>query len=227
MTGKTFIIMKNRTVFIFCGVALFLVVCIITCKKTTSSHDKDAEISTYTNDSITDFPVYKPEEKSVPKVSPEEIEKMKSRFKFKKDEFDPNGHTWVNHKSEPAFLNQNAVYCYFQETNNNASNLRFKLQYAADDWLFIEKCQFLIDGKAYEYYPSNAEKDNDSTIWEWFDESVNESNKDIVKALADAKEAKVKLIDRQHYDIMPISKKYLKSIHETVELYEAMGGTYH
>ena len=38
------------------------------------------------------------------------------------------------------------------------SNLRFRIQYYADDWLF-NKVQFSIDGKAYEYIPSDTERD--------------------------------------------------------------------
>lgn len=91
---------------------------------------------------------------------------------------------------------------------------------------FFYKCQFSIDGKAYEFIPQKTETDNgDGYIWEWFDEPIMTSEEvSLVKALASAKNAKIKFIGRQYYDIKQIPKSELESIKNTIDLYIAMGG---
>ena len=91
--------------------------------------------------------------------------------------------------------------------------------------MFIQKVQFSLDGKAYEYIPSKTETDNgDGEIWEWFDESVNASDKDLLMALSIAKKAKMKLIGRQYFEVKPITQDQILNIKRTIELYKAMGG---
>jgi hypothetical protein len=166
------------------------------------------------------------ENSETPKIDNESFKKLKSLFNFKKDEFDPSGLTWVTPKSAPNYVNVNSIYCYFQENNGVASNLRLKFQYEAEDWLFIQKCQFLIDGKAYEFIPLNTQTDvGNGGICEWFDNSINYSDSELINALANAKEAKVKIIGRQYHKIKPITTKQIKSIKNTLDLYKAMGGT--
>jgi hypothetical protein len=61
-------------------------------------------------------------------------------------------------------------------------------------------------------------------IWEWFDESVSVSDKQLINALANSKSAKMKLIGRQYFDVKNISQDQIKGIKRTLELYQAMGG---
>jgi len=107
------------------------------------------------------------------------------------------------------------------------SNLRFRIQYYAEDWLFFSKVQFSIDDKAYEFVPQNIETDNGSgNIWEWFDEGVTSYEKELIYALANAKNAKMKFIGRQYYDIKTISQQQIIDIKRVLELYNALGGKY-
>lgn len=163
------------------------------------------------------------------KIDSVKIRELKAYFKQKKDEFSPEGKTWIKPKSSPAYTNQNGIYCYFQTENNTPSNLRFRVQYYSDEWLFFDKIQFSIDGKAYEYIPLNTETDSGDGgyIWEWFDENVSTNNdKELLKALANAKSAKMKFIGRQYYDIRNISKEQLNGIKRTIEYYKALGGNF-
>jgi hypothetical protein len=166
--------------------------------------------------------------KNSSKIDSSKINELDKYFVIKKDEFDPNGLVWHKPKSAPKYTNQNGIYCYFQSNNGMPSNLRMRLQYEADDWLFFEKVQFSIDDKAYEFIPRDTETDsgNGGRIWEWFDQSMGSSNTELLNALANAKSAKMKLIGRQYYKIKNISTDQIKNIKRTLELYEAMGGTY-
>lgn len=162
-----------------------------------------------------------------PKIDSVKIKELLPYFRVKKDEFDPDGGTWYEPKSAPNYTNRNGIYLYFKADNNGVKSLRFRVQYFADDWLFFKKVQFSIDSSAYEYIPVRTETDNGSgDIWEWFDESLNFSDKDLIYALANAKSAKMKFIGRQYYGIRTISKQQIIDIKRTLELYNAMGGVY-
>ncbi len=160
------------------------------------------------------------------KIDSVKIKKLKRYFRVKKDEFSSDNVSWYTPKSAPYYTNRNGVYCYFQTKNGVAENLRFRIQYYADNWLFFNEVKFSIDGEAYGYTPRNVERDNgDGKIWEWFDDSAYLGGS-VVNALSDAKSAKMKLVGRQYYEIKRISKQQLIDINRTVELYKAMGGIY-
>ncbi|TWV95131.1 hypothetical protein [Chitinophaga pinensis] len=102
------------------------------------------------------------------------------------------------------------------------------MQYYSDEWLFFHQVKFSIDSKAYEYTPIDTETDSGDGgyVWEWFDESVSTSDKELIEALANAKSAKMKLIGQKYYDTKTISIGQLNAIKQTLELYKAMGGQY-
>lgn len=160
------------------------------------------------------------------KIDLAKIKALKKYFTTEKDEFSKSNLTWYKPKTAPKYTNQNGLYCYFQTENDMPSNLRFRLQYYSDEWLFFSKVQFSIDGKAYEYIPLSTETDNGDGgyIWEWFDESITNSDKKLINALSNAKSAKMKLIGRQYYDVRSISKEQIKNIKRTLDLYKEMGG---
>jgi hypothetical protein len=156
------------------------------------------------------------------------IKELKSFFTIKKDEFDPDGTQWMRPKNASKYVNTNNIYCYFEVKNGIAKNFRFRFQYYSDEWLFIQKCQFSIDGKAFEFIPSNVQTDsgNGGYIWEWFDENVRTYDLSLIEAIASANVAKVKLVGRQYYDIKTLSKEQIASVKKTLEMYKAMGGTF-
>ncbi len=164
--------------------------------------------------------------KQTANVDSSRIKELEFFFTKRKDEFSNNNKIWYTPKSAPKYTNQNGIYCYFQSEEGMPGNLRFRLQYYADEWLFFKKVQFSVDGKAYDYIPLNTETDsgNGGYIWEWFDESVSESDKELINALANAKSAKMKLIGRQYYDLKTISQNQINSIKRTLEMYQALGG---
>jgi hypothetical protein len=149
-------------------------------------------------------------------------------FRVRKDEFSNTNKKWYEPVNAPKYTNRNGIYCYFQTENEIPGDLRFRVQYHAEDWLFISRVQFSIDGKAFEYIPSDVETDsgNGGHIWEWFDEPLTSSDKELIEALANAKNAKMKLIGKQYHDIKTISTEQINSIKRSLEIYNAMGGSY-
>ena len=175
----------------------------------------------YRNKEISDF-------KNSVKIDSAKIKELESYFNQKKDEFNPDGLVWHKPKSAPKYANQNGIYCYFQSNNGMPSNLRLRLQYHSDEWLFLKKVQFSIDGTAIEFIPMDTETDsgNGGRIWEWFDESMGKSNTELLDLLSNGKLVKMKLIGRQYYDIKTISSTQIRDIKRTLDLYKAMGGVY-
>lgn len=164
---------------------------------------------------------------SVANFDSAKIKDLKKYFTVKKDEFDASGAEWYKPKSAPKYVNTNGIYCYFQVRDGQAYNFRFTIQYYADDWIFFKKCLFSIDGKAFEFIPSDINTDNgDGYIWEWFDESISGSDVQTIEALSNAKTAKIKFVGREYYDIKTLSKDQILNIKRSLELYKAMGGMF-
>lgn len=159
-------------------------------------------------------------------VDSSKIKELDKYFRKSIDEFSNNNRTWYKPNNAPQYTNRNGIYCYFQTEDGMPGNLRFRLQYYAEEWLFFSRVQFSIDGKAYDYIPLDTETDSGygGYIWEWVDESISESDKDLIKALANAKSAKMKLIGRQYYDVKTITQDQINSFKRTIELYQALGG---
>lgn len=149
-------------------------------------------------------------------------------FNVRVDEFLNNERKWHKPKSAPRYTNMNGIYLYFQTEMGLPSNLRFRVQYHANKWLFFSRVQFSIDGKAFEYTPNRVETDsgNGGQIWEWFDQQVSPRDIELLNALANANDAKIKFIGRQYHDIKTINREQILGIKRTLELYKAMGGDY-
>lgn len=154
-----------------------------------------------------------------------EIKKLLPFFKIKKEEFSNDDIQWVKPKDAPKYIDQNAIFCYFQVTNNRASNFRLKIQYASDDWLFIQQYKFSIDGMVFDYIPDEIKRDNDSSIWEWSDQQITAIDNSLINALAMAKKAKIRFVGQQYYKDRAISSSQLSSIKRTLKLYRLMGGS--
>lgn len=159
-------------------------------------------------------------------IDSSKVKELASLFVEKNDEFE--GHSWIEPKTKPKYRNQNAFYLYFMKTKEGyPTNLRFVGQYTADDWLFIQSIKFNIDGYICDYTPNKIERDNNTMIWEWFDDNVGSLNAGLVEAIAYAeKPIKVRFIGRQYYKEKTISKKEIKSFLETIQYYKALGGKY-
>lgn len=162
------------------------------------------------------------------KVDSEMVKKLKPYFRVKTDKFDPDQTKWYIPLSAPRYINRNGIYCYFGVKDKVPQNFRFQIQYYADDWLFIEKYQFSIDGEAFEFYPNKVERDNGDGghIWEWCDDKIMASDLDLIKALANAKSAKIKFVGQQYYKIKTITGNQIRNIKRSLDLYKAMGGKF-
>jgi len=201
---------------------LLFVLALTSCKQANNENLTKSEI-----DSILKSVDTSVVEMSKPKIDSVKINELKKYFSFDRDEFDAEKLTWVKPLSSPKYTNLNGLYCYFAQIDGKPSNFRFRLQYLAEDWLFIERCEFLVDDKPFSFIPTEVKRDNgDGDIWEWFDEQINLTNLDLIEALSNAKTAKIKLIGTQYHDIINISPKQLLNINRSYQFYIASGGSF-
>ena len=143
------------------------------------------------------------------------INSLKSNFDINVDEF--TGIGWVHHKKRAKYVNENGIEIYFQIGENGKSkNLRFRVQYTSKRWLFFDKVRFSVNVK-------NKKRDNDGTVWEWFDDSVSTSEEKIfIALLSNSKTAKMRLSGSTKHVDKTITKSQIKAINQTLRLYEAM-----
>lgn len=175
-----------------------------------------------TNDGVDQVVTQESTDENISTLDSAKIKNLKHLFTEKKDEFEDI--TWVQPKSRPPYRNQNGAYIYFSKNSTGVGNLRFVMQYAAEDWLFIDGVKFIIDGKTFEYYTGDWERDNDSGIWEWSDQQLSKNNMALIESIANGKVVKYRLNGRQYYKDKTMSANTIKSIKNTLEYYKALGG---
>lgn len=153
----------------------------------------------------------------------EMAKKRLSELRAEEDEF--KGVTFYRDKSSPKYANQNGIFLYFGvNEQGNSTGLRFKVQYFADDWLFIEKLTFLLDGEKVEYAPGEWERDNDSDIWEYNDSPVDKYSFQLIKKIVESKEAKVRFVGQQYYKDKIITSNQKAAMRRVLEIYTGIFG---
>ncbi len=158
------------------------------------------------------------------KANEERIAKLAKNFRVSGDEFTES--QWIYNNVTPKYTNRNSIHLYFQMKGKQATNLRFRVQYESDDWLFIRKMIFNVDGENITFIPEKMDTDcgNGGRIWEWCDESAS-YNQTLVSKIAKAKVVKIKFDGRQYYDKKTMSSKELNAFKETFEYYRLLGGS--
>lgn len=152
----------------------------------------------------------------VNKKKKEKAGKDLKSFKKKEDEFE--GNAFYRDPRTPYYSNVNFIYPYIGQKGDNYW-LRLKLQYAADDWLFINKAILLVDGEKFTI-TGNWETDHNSGIWEWLDISVRDTERLILERIANSKSAKIRYVGRQYHNDRTITKKEKNIIKKTLEIYD-------
>jgi len=138
------------------------------------------------------------------------------------------GITWYQDKSSPRFVNSNGFFLYMGTSKGFATTLRFQIQYFGDDWLFIDKYFFNVDGATKTIDPSygDIEKDNDSEVWEWFDTDPNSSEVELINSIIKSKKTVMRIVGSQYYKDVVITSTQKKALKRVLIVYEGLGGKY-
>ncbi len=132
--------------------------------------------------------------------------------------------TWYTPSSAPKYVNDRcAIYPYLSKTDSGTVSLRLKVVYTGDNWLFLSRVIFDIDGQnnllSYaqgDYYRDNAWGD----VWEVIDKEANETDKNLLRSVANSEKTIIRFQGSlYHYD-MTVSQAEKKAIQDTLELAE-------
>ena len=216
---------KGKGCLIAVGIFIFLVIltAIFSDGDDKAKHDSDS-LAIDSTEVVTEDMV---EQSDVVTVDSAKIIELKPFFTEKKDEF--TGIIWVEPKTRPKYTNANGICTYFAlNSEGKPENLRFLIQYYADDWLFIDSYTFLIDGNTYTFSHPDVERDNNSMIWEWSDTGVAQSGEvaQVLYEIKNAKEVKIRFNGRQYHKDKVLSQKDIKAIRQPIEYFEALGGRF-
>ena len=145
------------------------------------------------------------------------------QMKIEKDSF--KGISWYQDKSSPKYRNSNGFYLYFG-TKGASPFLRFVIQYYGEDWLFIEKYLFNIDGDTYEIDPGYGvvERDSDSKVWEWLEKAPDNGEVELLRKIIKSKKAVMRIEGRQYYKDVTISTTQKKALGRVLTVYAGLGG---
>jgi hypothetical protein len=169
------------------------------------------------------------EEKEIAEKEKKEKERLANATKKMNKKYDDvNEITWYRDKSSPAYVNYNGFYAYIGQSKGSKPWLRLAIQYAADDWLFIESYTIKVDGKTYtisENSYGEIKTDNGSGgIWEWLDRQVASSEYEIIKAVANGKDVKIRFSGKDYHKDKTITEQQKTALRNVLDAYEALGG---
>ena len=145
--------------------------------------------------------------------------KLDGRLKKNTDEI--KGITWISHKSEPVLGKFISLYFGTMDGKADHRPLRMKLQYYAEDWLFVQGVTIKADELTFTMSGLDFERDNGSgRIWEWSDEAVKD--RAMIDKIISAKRVIIRFDGRQYYSdfVVPVAhKKAMKDIDIAWERY--------
>jgi hypothetical protein len=134
------------------------------------------------------------------------------------------GIDWYRDKSSPIYTNMNGFYIYIGDREIK-SWLRLRIQYHADDWLFIESFIVVADGQRFDSGATEFKRDHDGTIWEWYDENLSASDLQMIKAIIASKEAVIRFNGHNNYrKDVKITAAQKTALQNVLDAYAALGG---
>ena len=140
---------------------------------------------------------------------------------------DVSNTTWYYDKSTSKYTNHNSFHLYMGKEKDGIPWLRFRIQYAADDWLFIQSYTIKTDSKLYTISTSYGEVETDNKyggIWEWYDTPMTKSLYEIVKNVINSKSVKLRCNGKQYHKDRIITEKEKQGLQNILDAYEALGG---
>lgn len=120
-------------------------------------------------------------------------------------------------------MNNPAVLPYIAINEGNVY-LRIKTQYYGSNWIFMDRVQFIIDGKDYSYQISEPDRNviSASDLKESSDDIATDKQIEILNAIVGSKSNVSVRLSGQRYRDTNIDSGTKKKIKETLDLYEKL-----
>jgi hypothetical protein len=137
--------------------------------------------------------------------------------------------TFWQDRAAPRFVNSRSwVGAYIAQSELSPPVLRLRIVYTGENWLFIERYLFKVDGQSFSLTPESygaesVERDNGSGgIWEWWDVVAEGERLRLLHALADAKSATVRYEGRQYYRDRSIGVEERRAVKRVLTVLDAI-----
>lgn len=160
------------------------------------------------------------------------IEQAIKKMRIKVDKLEDI--TWYHDKTSPQYTNYNGFFIYIGDRGYNYPTLRLRIQYKDSKWLFIQKYIIYVDGLKYKTIETeygDVQRDNGSGgVWEWIDIPFNNDSQatvndfDIIRAIIDGKDVKLKLIGKQYSKVKTITQTQKNALKNVLDVYKALKG---
>jgi hypothetical protein len=142
---------------------------------------------------------------------------------LRKKEDRVEGVTFYQHPNTPKYLNsRSTVYLYIGRKGDGKPWLRMKVQYTADDWLFVKDVAAWHDGVKEQLVSGRFETDHNSDIWEWVDVTPSSYQIAVLRSLADSKEAILRFTGGKYRRDVKFSAGDKRAIREVLMAYEVL-----
>ncbi len=133
------------------------------------------------------------------------------------------GLTFYTHPNSPRYLNsRSTVYLYVGRKGEGQPWLRMKTIYTASNWLFVERVTAWHDGIKEPFISGVFERDNNAKIWEWRDDIPSGYQIEVLRSLANAKEAILRFEGSQYRKDITLSAGDKKALREVLMAYDVM-----
>ncbi len=129
------------------------------------------------------------------KIEEEHKKRMQAVTKLRKKFDDVSGTTWYYNPYFTHYTNTNLTSIYIGQREGRVW-LRLVMSYYGDDWIFFDDAYLSYDGNTkYIYFDKYDDKktENDSSVWEWIDVSVDGDILSFLKQMVNGKSVKMRL----------------------------------
>ena len=148
---------------------------------------------------------------------------MTAVTRLKKKYDDVSGITWYYNPYFTHYNNSNLASLYIGKDDSKVW-LRLVMSYYGEDWIFFKSAYLSYDGHTREiYFDEYSEKqtDNDSSVWEWIDISVDSSLIVYLKEFSKSKSPKMRLSGKYTHT-RNLSAKEIKGIQDVLLAYDVL-----
>ncbi len=133
--------------------------------------------------------------------------------------------TFYNDKSTPNYLNYNSFHFYIGKKDSGDPWLVLKIQYTADDWLFIDKYIISTDKGNFEITPAYGEVKRDNgygDIWEWYDDVNGDKYVNIAQAIIASKKPIIRYSGKDYFKDRTITEREKKALKNVLDAFDVL-----
>ncbi|MGE5341353.1 MAG: hypothetical protein ACM3SY_07710 [Candidatus Omnitrophota bacterium] len=128
-------------------------------------------------------------------------------------------------KSTPGFIDTNSFHFYIGKRKDSLPWLVMQIQYAGDNWLFIEKYIIKTEQENFEITPRYGEIKRDNAageVWEWYSDVEGDKYVKMIKAIISSKEPIIRYEGKDYYKDRKITVSEKKALKNILDAYEVL-----